>query len=405
MTAAAQCAPPVAPAPRTTFVLPAGRHATAPPERRGLPRDGVRLLVAEGRATRHLRFTDLPDVLDPGDLLVVNTSATLPAALPAVVTGPRPRETVVHVAAELDDGSWVVEVRLPDATGPDTTLSGGRVVALPGDVRLTLVASFPDPGRRRARLWRAHVTAARRPGEPDDASVPDRLAFLREHGRPVTYGYVTERFPLSDYQTVYAAHPGSAELVSAGRPFSPEVVTRLVAAGVTLAPLVLHTGLSSPEAHEPPAPEPFEVPADTARLVTSARAAGRRVVAVGTTVVRALESAAGPDGVVRPRRGWTDLVLHAGRPARVVDGIVTGLHEPRASHLMLLEAVAGPDVVARAYAAVTGDAPRDVRTATGDPAADDPATDDPATGDQAPGDPYLWHEFGDSMLLLTGARP
>jgi S-adenosylmethionine:tRNA ribosyltransferase-isomerase len=375
VTTAARSAEVAAPSPRTTFAVPAGRDATAPPERRGLARDGVRLLVAHPGGTRHLRFTDLPAVLDPGDLVVVNTSATLPAALPAVVTGPRSRRTAVHVGAGLDDGSWVVEVRLPDGSGPDTSLAPGRAVDLPGDVRLTLLTSFPDPGRRGARLWRAQALAG-------DGAVPDRLAYLAAHGRPVTYGYLTGRFPLADYQTVYAAHPGSAEMVSAGRPFSPEVVTRLVAAGITVAPLVLHTGLSSPQAHEPPAPEPFEVPADTARLVTSARAAARRVVAVGTTVVRALESAAGPAGVVRARRGWTDLVLHADRPARVVDALVTGLHEPQASHLMLLEAVVGPDVVERAYAAAVGEAP----------------------SDGGPGAGYLWHEFGDSMLLLRDAR-
>ena len=247
------------------------------------------------------------------------------------------------------------------------------MLALAGGVRLTLIAPYPDPGRRGTRLWRVRA-------ERDGVPLPDRVAHLQAHGRPVTYRYVSEQFPLCDYQTVYAAHPGSAELVSAGRPFSPDVLTRLVAAGVTLAPLILHTGLSSPEMHEPPAPEPFEVPTDTARLVASARAGGRRVIAVGTTVVRALESATGQDGILRPQRGWTDLVLHAGRPTRVVDGLITGLHEPQASHLMLLEAVAGSAVVTQAYAAATGQAPLD--------------------GHAGEGEPYLWHEFGDSMLLL-----
>jgi S-adenosylmethionine:tRNA ribosyltransferase-isomerase len=139
-------------------------------------------------------------------------------------------------------------------------------------------------------------------------------------------------------------------------------------------PLVLHTGVSSPELHEPPAPERFAVPAATARIVTGTRAAGGRVVAVGTTVTRALESATGEDGVTRPAAGWTDLVLGQDRPARVVTGLVTGLHAPEASHLLLLEAVAGPELVGRAYEAAVAD------------------------GD------YLWHEFGDSTLFL-GALP
>ncbi len=353
------------------YAVPPGGHATRPPEERGLCRDGVRLLVAGPGRVRHARFDDLPGLLAPGDVLVVNTSATLPAAVPAAVLGPGGFSTTVHVGDGLDDGTWVVEVRRPDNSGPELSLAPGRVVALDGGVRLTLLDSYPDRGRRGARLWRAG---------PDDAVSPDRVAYLRAHGRPVSYGDLASRPPLSAYQTVYARTPGSAELVSAGRPFSERLLTRLVASGVTIAPLVLHTGLSSPEVHEPPAPERFEVPPDTARLVRSARAAGRRVVAVGTTVVRALESAVDDGGRVRGASGWTGLVLDRNRPARVVDGLVTGLHEPQASHLSLLESVVGPDLVAAAYAAAVGPAPRDDR----------------------PGDDvgYLWHEFGDSMLLL-----
>ena len=134
---------------------------------------------------------------------------------------------------------------------------------------------------------------------------------------------------------------------------------------------MLHTGVSSQEVHEPPQPEWFAVPAATVRVVNGALDAGRRVVAVGTTVVRALESAA-PAGRVVPTDGWTDLVLGPQRPARVVGGLLTGLHEPEASHLDLLRAVAGDALVTRGYADVT-------------------APDSPA---------YLWHEFGDAMLLL-----
>jgi S-adenosylmethionine:tRNA ribosyltransferase-isomerase len=174
---------------------------------------------------------------------------------------------------------------------------------------------------------------------------------------------------LADVQNVYATEPGSAENASAGRPFTERLLVRLVARGVPVVPLVLHAGVSSPELHEPPAPERYRVPEVTARLVTATRAAGRRVVAVGTTVTRALETVTGEDGVTRPGEGWTDLVLGPDRPARAVTGLVTGLHEPEASHLLLLQAVAGPDLVARAYdAAVAGG--------------------------------YLWHEFGDSMLFL-----
>jgi S-adenosylmethionine:tRNA ribosyltransferase-isomerase len=356
-----------------SFTLPPGRHASAPPERRGLARDGVRLLVARPSGVEHARFRDLTRFLRPGDIVVVNTSATLPAAVRGTVTGPRSHRTDVHIATELPDGSWIIEVRSPDRAGPDTSLAPGRVIVLPEDRRVTLASSFPDPGRPAARLWKA------RP-ETDGDLLPDRVAYLSAHGRPITYGYLAGRFPLSDYQTTYATHPGSAELVSAGRPFTERVLVRLISLGVTVAPLVLHTGVSSPEAHEPPAPEEFDVPVDTARLVNSARTAGRRVVAVGTTVARALESVTGRDGIVRGGAGWTDLVLTAERPARVVTGLISGLHEPNASHLMLLESVAGPSLVAEAYAAALDVAPDD-----GEPGGDVP---------------YLWHEFGDSMLLL-----
>jgi S-adenosylmethionine:tRNA ribosyltransferase-isomerase len=342
-------------APATTFVLPAGSDAPSPPEERGTPRDGVRLLAVRPSGADHHVFRDLPGLLEPGDLLVVNTSATLPAAVTA--TGPRGAQPL-HVSTALDDGTWVVEPRLAGSTGPDLRPRRGDVLRLPDGVRAVLVDTYPEPGLTSARLWRTQL-----------APVPELVAYLGAHGRPIAYSYLDGRYDLAARQTVYAEQPGSAEMPSAGRPFTAELLVRLMAHGVTLAPVVLHCGVSSPELHEPPAPERFEVPPDTARLVRSATTAGRRVVAVGTTVVRALESAVGDDGRVRPARGWTDLVLGPRQPARVVTGLVTGLHPPEASHLLLLEAVAGPALVRVAYEAAVRER-------------------------------YLWHEFGDSMLFL-----
>ena len=345
----------VLPDPAVRFVLPRAAEATAPPEARGLARDEVRLLVARPDALEHRRFRDLPDLLAPGDLVVVNTSATLPAALDARLRGStRP----VHVSGTLDDGTWAVEVRLPDGSGPDLDVGPGDLLDLPDGLVLRLDVAWPDPAAERSRLWRA---APSRPVAPADV--------LAAHGRPIAYAYLAGRVPLRDSQTVFADEPGSAEMASAGRPFTPELVVRLAVRGIAVAPVVLHAGVSSPELHEPPLPERFAVPASTARLVEATRAAGGRVVAVGTTVTRALETAAGPDGTVRAASGWTDLVLTADRPARVVTGLVTGLHAPEASHLLLLEAVAGGDLVRRAYdAALSGG--------------------------------YLWHEFGDSSVFL-----
>jgi S-adenosylmethionine:tRNA ribosyltransferase-isomerase len=332
----------------TRFELPVELSATAPPETRGLARDEVRLLVADSTSVEHGIFADLGNYLRPGDLLVVNTSATLPAAVDATRAG-----VVVHFSTELDDGSWVVELR--SATGPILDARPGERVGLPAGAHLTLLTVY-KPGQR--RLWRAKVTVE---GEV--------TAFLTGAGRPIRYGYVPKRWPISDYQTVFATEPGSAEMPSAARPFTTELVTKLVSAGVLFAPILLHAGVSSQESGEPPLTERFRVPVTTARLAEWVRAEGGRVIAVGTTVARALESAAGTDGSMTPRDGWTDLVLGPDRPARVVDGLITGLHAPDASHLLLLEAVAGAEVVQRAY-------------------------------DIAVESRYLWHEFGDISLLL-----
>jgi S-adenosylmethionine:tRNA ribosyltransferase-isomerase len=340
-------------------VAPPGpvRSAAEPPEARGLARDEVRLLVASPGTVRHARFRDLPSALRPGDLVVVNTSATLAAA----VDGRRASGPVTaHFSTALPDGTWAVELRpARRADGPVRDAVVGETVELPSG-RLHLVEPYPagDVSAGRTRLWRSRVVV---PG-----TVP---AYLSAHGRPIAYSYVPDDWPLASYQTVFAAHPGSAEMPSAGRPFSAELVTALVSAGVTVAPVMLHTGVSSLEKGEPPLPEPYAVPEATARLVNLTRHAGGRVVAVGTTVTRALESRAAWDGTVRAGGGWTDLVLGPQRPARVVDGLVTGWHEPGASHLMLLEAVAGAHLVASAYAAARAEG-------------------------------YRWHEFGDSALLL-----
>jgi S-adenosylmethionine:tRNA ribosyltransferase-isomerase len=335
------------------FVVPPGRSATAPPEHRGVARDAVALLVAGPHRIDHVRFADLPRFLAPGDLVVVNDSATRPAAIDGDLGG---RDVVVHLSTRHADDTWTVEVRRPDGAGPVLDRSVGDRIDLPGAGCVTLLAPV-TPGA--TRLWWARVAV---PG----AAVADHMAV---HGRPVTYGAATGRWPLTAYQTIFAARSGSAEMASAGRPFSDRLVVDLVRAGVAVAPVTLHAGVSSPELHEPPAAEWYEVPTATADQVGRTRGAGGRVVAVGTTVARALETVVGADGVVTPGSGWTDLVLGPHRPARVVDGLVTGWHEAAASHLLLLEAVAGATLVDRAYAAALAG-------------------------------PYLWHEFGDSCLLL-----
>jgi S-adenosylmethionine:tRNA ribosyltransferase-isomerase len=341
------------------------RAASQPPEARGLTRDGVRLLAATPDGLVHARFRDLPRFLSPGDLLVVNTSATLAAALPAQRAGGR--AVTVHLSNQLDNGTWLVELRQGQAA-PRRLSDGvpGEVITLPGGGSVTLLRPYPDPAA--TRIWAAAVTTGDGPVH----------GYLARHGQPIRYSYVPGRWPLTAYQTVFAHSPGSAEMPSAARPFTADLVTRLIAAGVVIAPITLHTGVASLEAGEAPLPEWFEVPQPTADLVNLTRAAGRRVIAVGTTCTRALESAvagtAGPvdhtaAGRVTARRGWTSLVLGPEHPARVVTGLITGWHEAGASHLALLEAVAGRTLVEASY--------REAEAAG-----------------------YLWHEFGDSCLLL-----
>jgi S-adenosylmethionine:tRNA ribosyltransferase-isomerase len=349
MTATLTARPPI------SFDLPSDLEAHEPPEARGLARDDVRLLVSRpGVEPIHGRFRDLPDILRPGDLLVINTSATLPASL----DGLRPDGSSVelHLSTPLPAGLWVVELRLPALPGTlpfHADVSGERVSFIGGG-HVELLARFPGS----SRLWVASL------------HLPEALpGYLAVHGRPIRYGHVDRDWPLSAYQTVYADEPGSAEMPSAGRAFTPELITALVARGIGVSPIVLHAGVGSLETGELPTPEPFRVPSSTAQRVNATRGDGGRVVAVGTTVVRALETVADIGGNAHPGKGWTELVVTAERGVRVVDGLLTGWHEPAASHLLMLEAVAGRDMLDAAYrAALAGR--------------------------------YLWHEFGDLHLLL-----
>jgi S-adenosylmethionine:tRNA ribosyltransferase-isomerase len=319
----------------------------------------VRLLVSLGfDAPIHATFRSLPSFLEPGDLVVVNTSGTIPAAIDATLDDGRP--IVVHVSTELPGGLWMIEPRQLIDGGSTEPLSL-PAHATTAHLRGGLDLAFVRPAPASSRLWLAVVD--------DHAQL---TAALHTHGRPIRYRYVERDWPIETYQTIFADQPGSAEMPSAARPFSDALVTALVRRGVVLAPITLHTGVSSLEGHETPYPERFAVPASTAVAANAVHANGGHVIAVGTTVVRALESAADRNGAIHPAEGWTDTVITPARGVRAVDGLVTGWHEPEASHLSMLEAVAGRDALALAYA-------------------------------EASANDYLWHEFGDSHLLLPYA--
>jgi S-adenosylmethionine:tRNA ribosyltransferase-isomerase len=341
---------------RYTYELPMNLEASAPPEARGLTRDAVRMLVSY-RETGMIvpsSFVFLPRFLDPGDLLVINTSGTLPAAVDATTDDGTP--CVIHLSTQLDEGRWVVEPRR--IVGPTTERWSGpppsRFLRLAGTASATLDEPYGEAGR----LWIATLDLGMR-----------TLSWLAANGRPIRYGYVDQPWPIEMYQNVYATTPGSAEMPSAGRPFTPEAITGLVARGVGVAPVVLHTGVASLEADELPYPERMAVPEWTAQLVNAAHSGGHRVIAVGTTVVRALETAGGSDGSVSAYDGWTDLVISPERGVQIVDGMITGWHEPESSHLMMLEAIAGRELLEASY-------------------------------DAALAEGFQWHEFGDTHLIL-----
>ena len=344
------------------FELPPELEAGEPPEARGLDRDEVRLMVSyrDGGRVIHSTFRELPDFLEAGDVLVINTSGTMNAALPAQLEDGTALE--LHLSTRLPAGLWIVEIRRPTdtATEPFRRATAGETLYL--RVGATATLHSPYPSGAGSDGWRLWISTLDLPNPIDE--------YLDRHGSPIRYGYVKESWPLDYYQTVYVTEVGSAEMPSAGRAFTPELITRLLARGVQFAPLILHTGVASLEDDEPPYEEFYRVQPDTARLVNAARAAGRRIIAVGTMAARALETATDEDGVTHPGEGWTGLVVTPERPVRSVGAMLTGLHEPRSSHLAMLEALAGRDHLRITY----GEALREG---------------------------YLWHEFGDLHLILA----
>jgi S-adenosylmethionine:tRNA ribosyltransferase-isomerase len=312
---------------------------------------------------KHTRFYHLDKYLTEGDVVVINTSRTRNAALLASRADGSVLE--LHLSTHFDDGLWTVELRGMDELGKTKHLEDareGETLALPGGVSAILqgpyVSDCTEDARPSETLWLANIDF---PRDVDD--------YLTRYGFPIRYNYVKERWPLSFYQTVYATEPGSAEMPSAGRPFTARLLKRLQAKGIRIAPLILHTGVSNIDTHEPPYKEFYRVSSETAGLVNGARAAGRHVVAVGTTAIRALETVTNGDGKTHAGEGWTCLVITPQRRLRVVDALITGMHEPEASHLAILEALAGRAHLKIAY-------------------------------EEAIRKGYLWHEFGDLHLLV-----
>jgi S-adenosylmethionine:tRNA ribosyltransferase-isomerase len=353
------------------FNLPEELEASEPPEARGLDRDQVRLMVSHytDDTIEHASFVDLPDYLQPGDTLVINTSGTMNAAINALNQEGLAFE--LHISSVLPSGQSIIELRQTNgqSSRPYFHAQPGEKYQLPGDGSVHLIKPYRQDHDKSlsgespaVRLWIAHM------------DIPTLLdSYLNKYGFPIRYSYVRQQWPLSYYQTIYTTQMGSAEMPSAGRAFTPQLITRLVAKGIWITPVLLHTGVSSLENHELPPEEYYRVPMDTAILVNTARKRGRRIVAVGTTTVRALESVSTPDGIIQAGEGWTDLVITPQRDLFSVNALLTGFHEPLSSHLDILVTLTGEDHIARAY-------------------------------QQALENAYLWHEFGDLHLILPRSQ-
>lgn len=331
-----------------SFNLPHEREARRPPESRGVARDDISLMVSDQRTQTHTvgKFTELAKYLRAGDLLVVNDSATIPAALNA--RRQNGASVKLHLSTKITERLWIVEPRQTKlvAVGEKLTIADGLV-------KLLSPVDHAHP-----RLWYALLDL------PEVA-----MTYLAAHAHPIAYDYVDGHYSIDAYQTIFAREPGSVEMPSAARPFSLRIVDSLYRHNVNLASITLHCGVASPETHEHPLDERFTVPDWTARIVNATRTAGGRVIAVGTTVVRALETVANENRGVHPARGWTSHIVDRDHPPRIVDGLLTGFHEPRASHLLMLEAFSDRRFLADAY-------------------------------EKALNQRLLWHEFGDVHLIL-----
>ena len=345
------------------FDLPKNLECSKPTEERGIRRDEVRLMVSHYQDDRfhHTQFQSIGEHLQAGDVLVFNTSATLPAALSA--TNKMGKDLRVHLSTQRSEDYWVIEIREVTATGATQRYHGSQskeFLTLKEGGSLELVQPYYANAteKEHLQLWIARFHLAE-----------STEAYLNKNGKPIRYGYQKKNYPLAYYQTVFAREKGSAEMPSAGRAFTESLVTQLVTQGIHFAPLLLHTGVASLELAERPYEEFYQVPSSTAQLVNLARAEGRRIIAVGTTAIRALETVTNIYGETQGGSGWTDTFITPQRGHYGIDGLITGFHEPKASHLLMLETLSGRSHLELSY-------------------------------QLALQEKYQWHEFGDLHLLL-----
>jgi S-adenosylmethionine:tRNA ribosyltransferase-isomerase len=362
----------------TPKLTPAG----APPAQR----DHVRLMAVDPQVTAagDFPFVHLAELLEPGDLVVVNDAATLPASL-AGVTGAGAavelRLVGPHGLAERDgDSLWYAAV-LGAGDWRTPTEHRAEPPALPEGTRIVFGHTLDHGAGLGAEIVSRTELSPRLVLIRFDRSGDALWQALYAAGKPIQYSYLEGDVPLWSVQTAFAARPWAMEMPSAGRAISGAVLHALRRRGVDIAWLTHAAGLSATgdAAIDAalPLPERYEIPARTVRAVARTRGRGGRVIAVGTTVVRAIEGCVAQHGRLRPGHGVTDLVITAGFRPAVIHGLLTGMHEPESSHFRLLQAFA----------------PRALLE---------------ASWEQAARLGYRCHELGDTCLIAPGvlaARP
>lgn len=314
------------------YYLPEELIAQEPAPRR----DESRLMVLkkDGGRPEHRVFRDIVRYLEPGDVLVINNTRVLPARLWGKKAGTGTRVEVL-LLTRLEDDVWETLVR------PGRRLPPGTEIVFGAELR-GRVESVGEDGCRHIRFrYRG-----------DFEQLLDKLGSM-----PLPPYIKKQPADPQRYQTVYASDPGSAAAPTAGLHFTPELLAEIRDRGVTVAPVLLHVGLGTFRpvkveditSHRMHA-EYYRITPETARLINEARAAGRRVVAVGTTTTRCLETAGREGDGVRPGSGWTDIFIYPGYTFRVIDGLVTNFHLPRSTLVMMVSALVGRERLLDAYA-------------------------------------------------------
>lgn len=337
-----------------SFQLPDQLNASIPPERRGVRRDRVKMLVLD-RQNGHVEHTNnLEDYLKAGDVLILNNSRTIPAQLSGTyLEGDNEKEVIVRLAHRLSEDKWQALL-----IGRPKWNKGDKITFTP-HLSAVVEESYSE-----------------KPLVTIKFSICCNALFDQFYsiGQPIRYEYIETPWDLDYYQTVFASVPGSVEMPSAGRAFSWEMILKLKKLGIQIGFIQLHTGLSYFESdkwshHPEENTEEFIIPKETAKLIEKAKENGGKVIAVGTTVVRALEAMYLLNNKIEGLHQWTNLYIDSSYPLKVVDGLITGMHEPEASHLDMLSAFIEPDMLNKAY-------------------------------ENAIAKHYLWHEFGDMNLII-----